>query len=154
MAEKEVLFSGNQIRFDDLVAARNTLLQEERALLSFEAEKEVKKVTLKRMLGFDASLNTLNADYSSLDLKLSVKDSAVAKNKKVTASLKGSAEALADVVSVKYSVTNLFKGERSTDRTSNFSKYFKVKKKGTTVITVEILMLNGEVLTRETTVRR
>lgn len=154
VAEKEVLFSGNQISFDDLVSARNTLLQEERALLSFEAEKEVKKVTLKRMLGFDASLNTLNADYSSLDLKLSVKDSAVAKNKKVTASLKGSAEALADVVSVKYSVTNLFKNERATDRTSNFSKYFKVKKKGTTVITVEILMLNGEVLTRETTVRR
>jgi hypothetical protein len=106
------------------------------------------------MLGFDASLNNITADYSSLDLKLSIKDSAVAKNKKVTATVTGSSEALADIVSVKYSATNLFKGERATDRTSNFSKYFKVKKKGTTTVTVEILMLNGEVLTRETQLRR
>lgn len=154
VAQKEILFRGAQISFDDLVLAKNTLLQEERVLISFKAEKEVKKVTLKRMLGFDASLNSLNTDYSSLNLKLSIKNSSVAKNKKVTATITGSDAVLADVVSVKYSVTNLIKGERVINRTSNFSKYFKVKKKGTYTVTVEILMLNGDVLTRETQMRR
>ncbi|MBK27031.1 MAG: hypothetical protein CME70_23710 [Halobacteriovorax sp.] len=154
VAEKEVLYKGGQITFEAYVDARKTLMAEERALISFEMEKEIKKVTLKRQLGFDASLNTLGADYTSLVLNLDVTLSSVAKHKKVTATLKGSKAAMADIVSVKYSVTNMIKDERVIDMTSNYAKKFKLKKKGNYVVTAEILMLNGEVLTREVQISR
>lgn len=146
------LYDLGLISLSKYVESKINVDAEERALAKLQNERRIKIIQLKRFLGFDSSLSTVDlTKYEAIEL---VKEEYRARYgaKKVWFSLNVPEELAKDIFSVTYSCPEAFSGARVLDLNNDFTYYFKFTNSGEHKVKADIKLKNGQVITKEITV--
>jgi len=136
------LYMNQLITLTKYLESKNNLAEEERTLTRLEMQRLIKVAHLKRLLGLDASLNHLD-ETSYANISLLVKKTEKRSRNYLTLKLNGTQEELTNVMSVTYSMKNIF--ETSSDNANNqFAIYYRLKSRGEFDLVARIRLMNGE----------
>jgi outer membrane protein TolC len=143
------LFMNNAISFSQYYESKSNIASEERALVKLQMERSIKVAQLKRLLGIDSTLSSVDvAQYQAIQLA-KTEETTRRGSKKVWISLAGDKELVADVFSVTYSVENLVTETRMLAVDTNLTLYFKASEKGEYKVVARIQLVSGDVIVKE-----
>ena len=141
-ARNTELYMNQLITLTKYLESKNNLAEEERTLTRLEMQRLIKISHIKRLLGLDASLGQLDED-SYANIGLMVKKTEKRNRNHLALKLNGTPEELANVMSVTYSLKDIF--ETTSDNASNqFAIYYRLKSRGEFELVARIRLMNGE----------
>jgi outer membrane protein TolC len=140
------LYENQAITLAKFLESKNNLISEDRALIKLEMQRLLKLASLKRLLGLDASLN--KADPMSVDtLTLSWEGTSGRRGTSVWMEVSGTQAQMVNVLSVNYSINNVFE-HNSEDVDRNFAYSYRMVR-GQYELVAKITLVSGAVVVKK-----
>lgn len=147
-ARNTELYLGNALSAKEYINFKAEMLGEENSLVRLKMERRVKLTQLKRLLGLDASLNSL--DLNADDIEIYAETENARRGKHVWVKLSGVDSS--EVLSVNYSVDGLVAPRKIYAANSELTFYFKAPSAGEYKVSAKILLLDGQIVVKEQTI--
>ena len=142
------LYLGNALSAKDYINFKSEMASEKNALIRLVMERRVKIAQLKRLLGLDASLNSLEINVE--DIEIYAESENARRGKHVWVKLSGIDSS--EVHSVNYSVDGVVAPKKIYAANGDLTFYFKANAAGEYKVLAKIMLLNGQIILKEQTV--
>lgn len=142
------LYLGNALSAKEYINFKSEMASEKNSLIRLEMERRVKIAQLKRLLGLDASLNSL--DINVEDIEIYAESENARRGKHVWVKLSGIDSS--EVHSVNYSVDGVVAPRKVYAANGDLTFYFKANSAGEYKVVAKIMLLNGQIIVKEQTV--
>lgn len=142
------LYLGNALSAKEYINFKSEMASEKNSLIRLEMERKVKIAQLKRLLGLDASLNSL--DINVEDIEIYAESENARRGKHVWVKLSGVDSS--EVHSVNYSVDGVVAPRKVYAANGDLTFYFKANAAGEYKVLAKIMLLNGQIIVKEQTV--
>lgn len=142
------LYLGNALSAKDYINFKSEMASEKNALIRLVMERRVKIAQLKRLLGLDASLNSLEINVE--DIEIYAESENARRGKHVWVKLSGIDSS--EVHSVNYSVDGVVAPKKIYAANGDLTFYFRANAAGEYKVLAKIMLLNGQIILKEQTV--
>lgn len=142
------LYLGNALSAKDYISFKSEMASEKNSLIRLQMERRVKIAQLKRLLGLDASLNSLEINIE--DIEIYAESENARRGKHVWVKLSGIDAS--EVHSVNYSVDGVVAPRKVYAANGDLTFYFKANAAGEYKVLAKIMLLNGQIILKEQTV--
>lgn len=142
------LYVANALSPKEYINFKAEIMDERTTLIRLRMERKMKIAQLKRLLGLDASLHAfeINAD----EIEIYAESENARRGKHVWLKISGISSA--DVHSVNYSVDGIVAPRKIYAANGDLTFYFKASNAGEYQVSAKIMLLNGQIITKEQTV--
>lgn len=146
------LYENDMLELNKYLESKKNLSSEERSLIKLRMERRVKIAQIKRLLGLDASMSSLE-EVDANKFQLIKKEVLLRRGaKSISLQIGGDENLMKNIFSVTYHVENVFDESRTLNTAGHFAYGFKLSVKGQYKVTAKIRLFSGEVIERTETI--